>query len=57
MKLEEIVATIEKFVKENKKVVRVQSGDPSIYGQYLSKLKSLKREELSAKLFQELAIE
>ncbi len=32
LKLEEIIDTIEKAVKDGKKVVRLQSGDPSIYG-------------------------
>ncbi|MEM1670724.1 MAG: cobalt-precorrin-4/precorrin-4 C(11)-methyltransferase [Archaeoglobaceae archaeon] len=43
MKLEEIVATIEKFVKENKKVVRVQSGDPSIYGAIVEQIEELEK--------------
>jgi precorrin-4/cobalt-precorrin-4 C11-methyltransferase len=43
MKLEEIVETIEKFLKDGKKVVRVQSGDPSIYGAIMEQIEELER--------------
>ncbi len=43
MKLNEIIDTIEKFVKENKKVVRVQSGDPSIYGAINEQINELEK--------------
>lgn len=43
MKLEEIVTLIEKFVKDGKKVVRVQSGDPSIYGAIREQIEELEK--------------
>ena len=43
MKLEEIVDLIEKAVKEGKKVVRLQSGDPSIYGALWEQITELER--------------
>ncbi|MCS7122089.1 MAG: cobalt-precorrin-4/precorrin-4 C(11)-methyltransferase [Archaeoglobaceae archaeon] len=43
MKLEKIVSEIEKFVKEGKKVVRVQSGDPSIYSALKEQIEELEK--------------
>lgn len=43
MKLEEIVSLIEKAVKEGKKVVRLQSGDPSIYGAINEQIRELEK--------------
>jgi len=41
MKLEEIVDLIEREVKRGKKVVRLQSGDPSIYGAINEQIREL----------------
>ncbi|RLI78229.1 cobalt-precorrin-4 C(11)-methyltransferase [Archaeoglobales archaeon] len=43
LKLEEIVDIIEKAVKNGKKVVRLQSGDPSIYGAIGEQMKELEK--------------
>jgi len=43
MRLEEIVETIERCVKEGKKVARVQSGDPSIYGAIREQIRELEK--------------
>ncbi len=43
MKLEEIVETIERAVREGKKVVRVQSGDPSIFGAIWEQIRELRK--------------
>lgn len=43
MKLEEIINLIEKAVKDGKKVVRVQSGDPSIYGAIWEQITELEK--------------
>ena len=43
LKLEEIIDTIEKAVKDGKKVVRLQSGDPSIYGAIGEQMRELEK--------------
>lgn len=43
MKLGEIVETIERFLMEGKRVVRVQSGDPSIYGAIREQIEELEK--------------
>ncbi|WP_290899954.1 SAM-dependent methyltransferase [Ferroglobus sp.] len=43
MKLEEIVDLIEKAVREGRKVVRLQSGDPSIYGAINEQIRELEK--------------
>ncbi len=47
MRLEEIVDLIEKAVKSGKKVVRVQSGDPSVYGAINEQIRELERGGIS----------
>lgn len=43
MKLEDIVSRMEKFVREGKKVVRIQSGDPSIYSAMVEQINELEK--------------
>ncbi len=43
MKLEEIIELIENAVKNGKKVVRLQSGDPSIYGAIAEQTRELEK--------------
>lgn len=43
LKLEEIIDIIEKAVKDGKKVVRLQSGDPSIYGAIGEQMRELEK--------------
>lgn len=50
MKLEEIVDIIEKFVREGKKVVRVQSGDPSIYGAIMEQIDELEKKGIECEV-------
>ena len=43
MRLEEIVEIMERAVKEGKKVVRVQSGDPTIFGAVWEQIRELRK--------------
>ena len=50
LKLEEIVDIIEKAVREGKKVVRLQSGDPSIYGAIGEQIRELERRGIECEI-------
>ncbi len=50
MKLEEIVDLIEKAARSGKRVVRVQSGDPSVYGAINEQIRELERRGISCEV-------
>jgi len=50
LKLEEIVDIIEKAVREGKKVVRLQSGDPSIYGAIGEQIRELEKRGIECEI-------
>jgi len=50
LKLEEIVEIIEKALKDGKKVVRLQSGDPSIYGAIGEQIEELEKRGIECEI-------
>ena len=50
MRLEEIVETMERAVREGKKVVRVQSGDPSIFGAIWEQIRELRKKGIDCEV-------
>ncbi len=50
MSLEEIVNLIEKYVRNGKRVVRIQSGDPSIFGAIWEQIRELKRRGIESEI-------
>ncbi len=48
--LEEIIDLIESYVKEGKKVVRVQSGDPSIFGAVWEQIRELRKRGIESEI-------
>ncbi len=50
MKLEEIVETIERAVKDGKMVVRLQSGDPSVFGAVWEQIRELRRRGIECEI-------
>ena len=50
VKLEEIVEIIEKALKDGKKVVRLQSGDPSIYGAIGEQIEELEKRGIECEI-------
>ena len=50
LKLEEIVEIIEKALKDGKKVVRLQSGDPSIYGDIGEQIEELEKRGIECEI-------
>ncbi len=50
MKLEEIVGVIERAVREGKKVVRLQSGDPSVFGAIWEQIRELKKRGIECEI-------
>lgn len=50
MRLEEIVDLIEKAVREGKKVVRLQSGDPSVFGAVGEQIRELKKRGIECEI-------
>lgn len=50
MRLEEIVDLIERSVKEGKKVVRLQSGDPTIFGAVWEQIRELKKRGIDCEI-------
>uniref|UniRef100_A0A7C4S4Q1 Cobalt-precorrin-4 C(11)-methyltransferase n=1 Tax=Geoglobus ahangari TaxID=113653 RepID=A0A7C4S4Q1_9EURY len=50
LKLEEIVDIIEKAVRDGKKVVRLHSGDPSIYGAMGEQIRELERRGIECEI-------
>ncbi len=50
MRLEEIVDLIERAVNSGKKVVRVQSGDPSIYGAINEQIRELRKRGIEVEI-------
>ena len=50
MKLPEMVETMSRYAKEGKRVVRLHSGDPAIFGAIVEQIEGLEREGLSVEV-------
>jgi precorrin-4/cobalt-precorrin-4 C11-methyltransferase len=50
MKLEELVAAMEEPAKSGKKVVRLHSGDPSLYGAIIEQIEELERRGIAVEI-------